>query len=66
MDIDDSENELTKQIYFGSKFNVQEVVHMLSGLMFKHKFSWEAINHILELIKVLLPSPSLLPKTILF
>jgi hypothetical protein len=62
-DSEDFINEKFTYLFEGSNVKLKDFSLALLGLKFKHKFSEAALDDIINLVKILLPSPNILPKT---
>jgi hypothetical protein len=62
-DSEDFINEEFTYLFEGSNVKLKDFSLALLGLKFKHKFSEAALDDIINLVKILLPSPNILPKT---
>jgi hypothetical protein len=56
-------NEEFTYLFEGSNVKLKDFSLALLGLKFKHKFSEAALDDIINLVKILSPSPNILPKT---
>jgi hypothetical protein len=62
-EVDELTNDDSDYIYKESNITLKELACSLMILKFKHKFSEVAVDDILNLIKILIPSPNKCPKT---